>query len=109
MAKKKFPVPVDEDGNLIPVVLEETPWRKATPVAKWIEDPAVFLATMTFAGIAKGKYSDRFTFTNEGGQSFTMTGPDFCKAVPYLEEGKLKDQVFRWSKFHNKYGIALAL
>jgi hypothetical protein len=104
MSTKKIPIPFDENGHLIPLVVESSSWRRGTDVAAWIEN-TTFQGVFQFVGIAKGNYSDRMIFEDaNNGEQVNMHMNDFVKAVPYMVNGVLSGN-FTYARSHGKYGI----
>lgn len=104
MSSKKIEVPFDENGKLIPIVIEKSRWHQGTPVAEW-RDNFKFDGVFQFVGINKGAYSDQMIFERaESGEHVNMHMNDFVKVVPHLHYGALIG-TFTYARSHGKYGI----
>jgi hypothetical protein len=100
---QKIKIPFDADGKMYGQYIESTnSWQKK-PFVDW-QDNRIFHATMTYDGVAKGKYSDRYSFIDQNGASFTMVSSDFDKAVLFMVRGVLEGE-FQYSRRNQKYGV----
>ena len=105
--KVKIPdiqIPFDADGKLLFKAPVHPSWNKhPAPFIDWQQN-RIFHATITYLGVSKGIYSDRYAFRDQNKNHFTMVAADFDKMVPFMVRGVVEGE-FHFSRRNEKYGI----